>query len=372
MEHKIGHSFDSLAQRILYYYAGTFPKFIPVPSKDASEHSQEQMYQFMKGMVEKLYRQPELLNLPMIPDDSYQDWELQKTKPELIQTMRKYIQKIDEFYLVLFHLGELGQVKSRACARDHQLHLLKSDLKITGKMLSTLGQLGLLSESYKEEWIFRCDEYDDIFPAWQLLVSNASKNSQNQLLFFSRCIFDTGYFHTGDIFESLVNNQPAFRMLTDYFRQNGYERVDFRENEISLDWVKNYAKKAEPLKASWAERTHGGISIYYDYRKKNQIIFGLRVPHFKELLAQFAEMDDPLKELIITRTKKCDHCGYCTQTDKTGTRKPQIVTVTHQGEYHLCPFFPGFSYIWTSLDDKGASDIMKLLSFIDRVFSTTN
>jgi hypothetical protein len=229
--------------------------------------------------------------------------------------------------------------------------------------------LGLQGESHNEDWIIRCEEYQDIFPAWRLLVSIAQKNSQNRLLLFSHCIFDPNYFHTADIFQSLAGDKPVFQRLKDFFEQNRYQRVEFREGDIALDWVKNYSKKDEPLKAAWAERNHGGISIYYDFRKKNQIVFGLRVPRFKELLAHFTEMDDSLKELVITKTKKCDKCGYCTQTDKTGTRKPQIITVTHQGQYDLCPFFPGFSYIWTSLDDKTASDIMKLLTFIDRVFN---
>jgi hypothetical protein len=194
------------------------------------------------------------------------------------------------------------------------------------------------------------------------------ENNKDPLLRFSRPMFDLTNSYTIDILKNLIENKPAFQLLEDFFVQNGYKRVDFRENEISLDWVKNYDKKDEPLKSSWGERTHGGISIYYDYKKKNQIVFGLRVPKFKELLLHFNEMDDQLKELVILKTKKCDGCGYCTQTDKTGTRKPQYTTVTHNGEYNLCQPFPGFSYAWTHLDEKAACDMIKLLSFIDRTF----
>jgi C4-type Zn-finger protein len=33
-------------------------------------------------------------------------------------------------------------------------------------------------------------------------------------------------------------------------------------------------------------------------------------------------MNEELKELVFTRTGVCKNCGYCTQTDKTGKRKP--------------------------------------------------
>lgn len=361
MENKIGKDFNSLAQRIIYSYTGTFPKFVAAKSDKATEHSQKQMYDFMWNIAQKLYNAPEVLELPVQQDDSYLDWELQNRKPQLIEAMRKHIKKIDDFYLLLLRLGELGKVK------DDKLYVSKNDMKLMGKTLARLERFGLMSESGKGEVVFWSNEHTDLFPAWKLLV-DVSVSQKNSLLYFSRCMFDTEYSYASDIFEALMENKSAFQMLCNFFVQNGYKLVDCRENEVSLDWVKKYGKKDEPLKASWAEREHGGISIYYDYKKKNQIVFGLRVPKFKELMLHFDEMDDQLKEFVIAKTKKCDGCGYCTQTDKTGTRKPQFASVVHNGEFNLCLLFPGFSYVWTYVNNDTASDIILFLTYADRLF----
>jgi hypothetical protein len=58
-------------------------------------------------------------------------------------------------------------------------------------------------------------------------------------------------------------------------------------------------------------------------------------------------------------------CGYCTQTDKTGKRKPAFLTVEHNGQHDLCLMFPGFGYTWQQLDGALAADIQAFLAFVD-------
>ena len=366
MENKIGENFDSLSQRIIYSYVGTFSKFVPFKSEIATEHSQHQFHSFMQNILLKLYNNPELLNLSMVSDDYYEDWEFQNQKPELIETMRKDKKKIDDFYILLFRIGEHG------VAKNNKLYVSKIHMKVMVKTLLKLERFGLKSENYKDEFVFWSDEYPDMIDAWKLLVSTSLKSGKDSLLLFSRCMFDSTYSYTSDIFKNLLENKSAFRLLEDFFEQNGYERVDIRESEISRDWIKNYGKKDKPLKASCLDNTYGGISIYYDYKKKNQIVFGLRIPRFKELLSHFNEMDSELKDFVILNTKKCNNCGYCTQTDKTGTREPQFLTVSHNGEYNLCQLFPGYGYTWTYIDDKVALNITKMLSFMDLILQKSN
>ncbi len=364
MENKIGQDFDCLAQRILYGYAGAFPPFIPARSGPASEESQRQFHAFMKNVSERLFAAPDILGLPAEPDDSYGDWELQNRKPELIVSMRNHKKKIDEFYALLMRIGELGEV------RDGRLHVKKTDVKLAGKTLKKLSGIGLMTDSRQDQVAIWSDGFPGMPEAWKMLATTAAGNEQTSALVFSHCMFDPSHPYSSDILKSLMRDPSAFQSLVDFFARNGYTRVDAREDQLSVDWVKSYAKKEEPLKASWAERTHGGISIYYDYKKKNQIMFGLRIPRFADVLAHFAEMDDPLQEFVLAQTKKCDDCGYCTQTDKTGTRKPLTVTVVRKGEHQLCPLFPGFSYAWTRVDEKTAANMIGLLSFIDALFES--
>ncbi len=362
MENKIGKSFDNLAQRMVYSYGATFPEFVPVVSEEASEASQRDLYGFLKELVARLYDDPTLLSLPSREDDSYGDWELQKKKPKLIVEMKAIQKKINEFYLLLMQLGRFGTV----CGDS--LHVDKAYLKLYGGMVKKLDRLGLSCEDAGEKSVFRCEAHPGLFPAWKLLVRGADKQA-NPVIFFSRGMFDPGYSYPSAIFASIAGEKQAFEALQSFFVQNGYKRVDCRENQVSLDWVRNYGKKEEPLKGSWAEREHGGLSVWFDYSRRNQVFFGLRVPRYKEVLGHFDGMEDRLKEFVISKTKQCNNCGYCTQTDKTGTRKMQYTTVSYKGEYNLCQLYPGFTYVWTRIDENTANNIMAFLSFIDRLFA---
>lgn len=363
MENKIGKDFENLAQRVVYGYAGTMPGFVPVKSNLATEQSQKQLHGFISDMAQILYSNPETIGLPIRPDDYYNDWELQNCKPDLIDAMRNIKKKIDDFYMLLLKIGESGVIK------NNMIYIDKTDLKFTNKTLSKLGHFGLKSEVQKEDTLFWSDEYPDMLPAWKLLSSVALENNKFPLLMFSHCMLDPTYPYSRDIFARLIENKSVLNSLEEFFEKSGYKYIDIRENEISMDWAKSYGKKDEPLKDSWAEREHGGLSVFYDYKKKNQITYGLRVPKFKELLSCFNDMDDNLKEFVIKTSKKCDNCGYCTQTDKTGTRKKQLANVTHNGNYNLCLLFPGFCYRWTSLDVNKVSDITMFLSFANKVLN---
>lgn len=365
MENMVGKSFASLAQRVIYSYAGTMPEFVAVKSEKASEHSQLEMYGFMEKMLQKLYEDPYLLSLSFQEDDFYGDWALQKTKPKLIVEMKNCQKKINEFLMLLIQIGEQG------CLKGNTLQVAPGKVKLTAIVLKRLESFGLACSKSEDGVVFSCNEHPDLFPAWKLL-SETSAGKKDPVMHFSHCMFDPEHSYPTDIYLNLLNDKSPLIKLRGYFEANGYTRVDCRENsrenEISLDWVRNYGKKDEPLKASWAEREHAGLSIWFDFSKRNQVFFGLRVPRYKELLARFDEMDDRLKEFVIRKTKKCDSCGYCTQTDKTGTRRPQFITVDHKGSFDLCQLYPGFTYIWTAVNDDTASDIISFLRFIDKTF----
>lgn len=353
-------SFSSLAQRIAYSYPATYPAFAPADSGDATEESQRQMHGFLRDAARKLFEDPSLLSLTAIPDGCYRDWELQSSRPELIEAMRKTAGKIEDFYLLLAKLGDLGAI------REDRLFADKAAIKIPPKALAALAGLGLSHEKQSGGILLWSQGYPDMVPAWKLLSAIARESGRESLV-FSHGLFNPRHPHSGEIFLSLVKDRAAFQALDSFFDKNKYIRVEDRENGVSIDWVKNYAKKEEPLKASWAERTHGGLSVWYDCRREHPVLFGLRVPMFKELLSRFEDMDNPLKEFVIAKTKKCDGCGYCTQTDKTGNRKRQLVTVSHNGQFDLCLMFPGFSYVWTEVDEMAAEDIIRFLTFTDLV-----
>jgi Fe-S-cluster containining protein len=77
-------------------------------------------------------------------------------------------------------------------------------------------------------------------------------------------------------------------------------------------------------------------------------------------------MDDDIKDLTFSRTKKCDSCGYCTQMDKSGTRKPPTIALENKGQKAgKCPLFPNLT--WRYIDDEEVKRIQKLFDFAENV-----
>jgi hypothetical protein len=356
-DNKIGKNFDNLAQRMVYVYLGSFPRFVPVKSEQASEYAQKQMFRFLEDMLCKLYDNPALIDLPLPPDDCYEDWMLNNKKPFLIKAMRSINKSITSFFTILHRIGEVGIIK------DNRLYVDKKQVRITSKTLAQLAQFGVDSDSGKDQVVFWSDAYAGLFPAWKLLASVSSENQNDPLIEFSRGMFDPTYPYNSDIYSFLSGNETLFFALETFFKVNGYERLDNQkpstsaDNGIRIDWRKSYT-----------EKDSGGIDIWFDFRKRNPLKFELRVPRFRELLLTFDSLGDPLKQLAVERAKKCDNCGYCIQTDKT-RRKRMAYTAEYQGEtYALCPFFPNLT--WTYLDEKAVSDIKNLLTYTERTLPT--
>ena len=77
-------------------------------------------------------------------------------------------------------------------------------------------------------------------------------------------------------------------------------------------------------------------------------------------------MDKQLQHFVVSRTKKCDGCKYCVQTDKTGSRPLACISIELEGEkYKLCPYFPGYNYSWSYVDDDLAEKLIRMLTFMD-------
>lgn len=79
-----------------------------------------------------------------------------------------------------------------------------------------------------------------------------------------------------------------------------------------------------------------------------------------------ARMDDELKDLVFNRTKTCDGCGYCIQTDKTGKRKRLGLPLRLKDETGVkCPLFPSFT--WGNADESVIGHVKKLFDFAEEI-----
>lgn len=354
-------SFDNLAQRSLYYFISTYAPFVSTNSDMATVEEQESAYHFIKSIYENTFKDPSLLKLKTLPDDSFSDWEYHKTNPKLVTDIREGIKKVEQFINLIYQISLSKQIN------ENTFSVSKNDLEIKPAVLKQLQNFNIKYQVNEKEYII---DFPIKVSGLKLLatiskqsISNEEENQKPYVL-FSRGVFNVNHPWTYEVFRNFFEDQRAFDRLISFLDKNNYKRVDGSEC-IALNYVKNYSKKQEKLKAAWAERTHGGIELIYEETRKNQPLLSLRIPYYKEILEHSSKMSNKLKNFIINYTKKCDNCRYCVQTDKSGTRPLAFINVD---DNNLCPLFCGFSYRWKAINDDIVDNIIELLQFIDEAF----
>ncbi|WMJ88643.1 hypothetical protein [Anaerocolumna sp. MB42-C2] len=350
--------FQNLEQRIIHMYMDTFPDFVPVFDEAVSLQAQRQFYDFMKDTYRTLYDNPGLLFTSRHADDAH-TYRFNKSadkKPELTNLMRRISKKMEDFLAFLFTIGNKGSL-------DKNRLIIENEQKINKNHLNIFNSVGLIYRVENNRKILSHKEYNDLFYGWKLLTDKQGAS----VLSFSRCMYNDKHSYASDIYKLLFGKKGNLEKLIHFLEENGYIRIDNRDNQISLDYVKNYDFREQQVKDAWAERTHGGISIKYDPFVWQPVYLCLRMPKTKEILSAFNDMEKELQDFIIKYNKKCDNCGYCTQTDKTGARKPNYITVNRGKDYNLCLLFPGFNYCFTDINEELADHMIQCLSFIDTV-----
>lgn len=352
-EYKIGEQFDYLAQRVVYAYMVSYTKFQPIYDDEASEEAQKQIHSFFNEVLYNIYNNPTLIDLDTASDDFY-NGEAYKDKPELNEAMKKLEKKFLSFFGYLFELGDVGTVI------ENKLHILKTNKKITKSKLVQLKQIGLKYELTKEATIIYNEIYPKLFSGWKLLcnVCKQAEGKDNIInpviaqsltrLMFMRCIFDKGHISWTSLYGDLEQSGPFLKELEDFFINNEYSNKFF---DASFSLQKTYANKQV-----------GAFNIKFNWRSKNQLEYSIVVPGFRLLMNHFDEMNEELKELILARTGNCRNCGYCTQTDKTGKRKPVAVQIEYHEEIvDKCPLYPYLA--WNKLNENTVSIIKDLFTY---------
>ncbi len=338
--------FDSLAQRCTYAYKCTYPICLPIEDNRASEVSQRQMHGFLQDVINRIYHTPSLLSFPEDKDDFFEDWMLNKQRPELDDKMRKIEKTLFDFYTYLMKLGECGEVK------DNKLYINKNDMVFVKKRLLQLEQFGLSSESDKTSTIFYHENYPELFPAWKLLCDRKTNLPKGEIVGFLYCMYDTMNYYAGHFYGNIVEDPTLIRDLEQFFEEKDFQK-SFDENGIH--WDKEYQDKQK-----------GNAGFSFQWKRRNQMVFSFHVPSFRLLLGHYDEMNQELKELIFSRTKNCDGCGYCTQMDKTGKRLPLALELEFNSNRSMkCPLFPNLS--WRYIDKLETDKIKVLFDFAENM-----
>lgn len=329
--------YTSLEQRMARAYLAMLPDFVPAEAAGVSVTEQREFYDLMKKLYQLLFDEP-LRIVPVVHEDDAFPSRYKKGygKPELEANVLKIKKAIEGLLKNMFLLGQ------------------GADVKLNKRQLKILSDIGI-------------GDFDALPAAWTWMSRRPGANP----VAFAYCLFDEQHVYSIDVYARLLGEEP-FRKLEQWMLSQGYQAYD----RYKTDWV-DYQLTLAYANPAWGDECpnigneykvkHTGISAQYDAYVENPVSLGLCIPYgLKGFLGQFDLMNQRVREFVIERTKRCDGCRYCVQTDKTGRRPLACVPVIYEEkEYSLCPYFPGYNYSWTSLDDVLAEKLIAFLTFMD-------
>lgn len=329
--------YASLEQRLAQGYLDMLPSFIPDENAPVSVSEQAQFYDLIQGLFRLAYDEPLLFVSTLHEDDAFPSrYKKGYNKPKLIGDMKKFTKAVDGLLHAMFLLGR-GE-----------------DVVLSKKQKTILARLGI-------------DDTANLPASWQWMATRANAN----ISAFSHCLFDERYPYTSEIYARLLG-ESAFKKLEDWMLTHGYKRFDVYNTTASdcnlILSIVNPKWSQDPPRGGFEYKIiHTGIAAQFDYYVRTPAVLGLCIPNgLKDYLAAFSRMSKTLQSFVVQQTKKCDNCRYCVQTDKTGTRPLACVAIEYEEEkYQLCPYFPGYTYSWTSIDDTLAAQLIEMLSFMD-------
>jgi hypothetical protein len=298
----------------------------------------------IKNLYERAFNEPPLFVPSLHEDDAYPSrYKKSYGKPELITNMKKFTKEIDSLLQNMYLLGQ------------------NADVKINKKQNEIFLKLGIKN-------------FDKLPAAWTWMANRSNSN----LVEFMYCLFDRDYPYSSDIYASLLG-ESSFRKLENWMIKQGYKRFDIKKTTASdCKLILTYANplwSKEPPKGGFEYKIrHTGISAQYDFYVQQPVIFGLCIPNgLKTYLENPDSMNTVVQNFIITNTKNCDGCRYCVQTDKTKSRPLAFINVNYdQKEYKLCPYFPGYTYSWTEINNGLLNDLIEMLTFMDTFIDKIN
>ncbi len=330
-------TYTSIEQRMASAYLAMMPNFIPDEQSEVSIADQHEFYHLMKRLYELLFDQPSLIVPTLHEDDAFPTrYKKGYGKPELQLYISKCKKDMECLFQSMYLLGQ------------------NADVKLNKRQRNILSLLGITN-------------FTKLPAAWTWM---SNRKGANQVA-FTYCLFNENYVYATDVYARLLG-EKEFRRLEEWMISQGYKAYDIynvtaSDCRLSLSYANTAWGNERPNGGNEYKVRHTGISAQYDAYVNTPASFGLCIPYgLKLFLENFDSMSQRNKEFVMSRTKKCDGCRYCVQTDKTGKRPLACIPITYaQTEYMLCPYFPGYSYSFTSIDDNLVDTIIDFLVFMD-------
>lgn len=343
-------------------YARASASFLGTCAPMPQQPGRKKAYELITGIYDVIANEPEIIPLKIKEDVSFSPWEAQKGREKDVKLIRDSAKKIQKLMMEFYDLVQHSEVVNQGLR-------LPEEYKV-GRQLSKL--LTHLLSFEKDEATVLCMDHDCAEALKELvkISTDASKSHKEDVqeayafLLFSRCVFQPDDNWLAIAFDHLFHANGEIESLCSQLEQMGYERVVCNDGrKITLDYVKNYGKKDEPLKWSWAERNHAGIEMSFEDLRLEPAFLWIRMPQYNKVLSNITEFSDSTKKFLVEHTKTCDGCRYCVQTDKTGKRPLASYSIDNQKK---CPRFPAFSMNWREVTKSLMKNIMNVLDELDQ------
>lgn len=351
--------YDNVFQRAAAYFALTC-------APEPQDEKKKPAYRFIFGIYDSVYQNAERFGFKPVPDCPLPLYEKQKGREKEIKSIRGAIDKISELTAVIFHIAELGEIRENSFFVSADNMTAAGIKRSTPHLLEACGAAVSKSDdgiviSLPDGCAEGLKELAKISRAEYEKTTDLIREERAHL-YFSRCAFEPDGIWLAEAYDKAFGACGKLIGLTKALEERCYRRICCRNAEkITLDYVKNHGVKEEPVKAAWAEREHSGIELGIDEIREKPLFLALRMPMFKAVLSRIGEFDEQSGKFILSRTKSCDNCHYCIQTDKSGKRPIAAIGTANGAK---CPLFPGFGFIWYELDEELCE---KLLTTIDNI-----
>jgi hypothetical protein len=350
------NTYTSLEQRVIASIKEVLPPFYPSNEMSCTKEEQENYYAFFQSIANLLFLHPELLYPKLNPDYAFPSpFTFVGGEKSIEEIMRKDLRVLQSFFDTLREIGKTSIL-------DNEIFVLNQ--KINKRILTILNQQGIVLQ--EDKLIHTGEPY---FACWKEFAESGVNRRR-----FETCAFDEKHDYLAMVLlPKIEKEEGAVQKILDWLKTNEYKMVlgcnKYPKDESYLvSYVKSISSKEEYVGFPYmGDATHIGFSMEYRYCAKHPYFCTIRIQNAKDILQHFETYSEDLQQFLMSHWKACDQCHYCVQMDKTHT-KPLAAIHLEKGNSskECCPYYPGFSFSFSTIDRHEASCIIQLLDEMEK------
>ncbi len=319
-------TFETISRRIIYGLNFMYSDFVPIESEKVNEQGQKKLHMLMGLIIDKLYENPKLLNLPENADEAYEWYAINNSNPELDKVYKSTFKCLFDFYKFLYISFLLGEINNGTLSISN-IVLKENKTRYMPQYKVLLKEIGIDIEKGKTEIIVSSE--NDIIQSLRLLAEKTPVNinpwTPYGIINFACCSFTGDFNFLLTRLDNVAGLNGLLLKIQNICLKKGYEK------NIKC----SFGTSGFDFNITLRNRV-GGFVFGYNPRKYWKFFFGtMNSIGLKAMLEDFDNLDKKLQKHFISLCKTCNSCLGCT---KGGRNKMFAVKVNYDGkEYNLCP-----------------------------------